>query len=66
MSRRNAATLGVVLWAVSLLWATTFEDVSPKAMAFWAVASALVVAAAILASRTASRALRRTVLKDDA
>jgi len=65
MSRRNAVTLGVVLWAVSLLWATTFEEVTPRAMAIWAVASALVIAAAILAARTVSRAMRNAV-EDDA
>jgi fumarate reductase subunit C len=64
VSRRNAVTLGVVLWAVSLLWATTFDEVTPKAMAIWALASAVVVAAAILAARTASRALRNAVEDD--
>lgn len=64
MSRRSAGTLGVVLWAVSLLWATTFEEVTPKAMTIWAVASAVVVALTIAAARAMSRALRRAVLKD--
>ena len=61
MTRRNAATLGVVLWALSLLWATTFEDVSVKAMLVWAVASAVVVALAIVVARTVSRAMKRAV-----
>ena len=65
MSRRSAGTLGVVLWTVSLLWATTFEEVTPKAMAIWAVASAVVVALVIVLARVASRALRDAVLKDE-
>lgn len=64
MSRRSAGTLGVVLWALSLLWATTFEDVSVKAMAIWAVASAVVVTVTIVAARTASRALKRAAGED--
>lgn len=64
MSRRGAATLGVVLWAVSLVWATTFEEVTPRSVAVWAVASAVVIALATIAARTASRALKRAVGDD--
>lgn len=53
--------LGVVLWALSLLWATTFEEVTPKAVAVWAVASAVVVTLATVLARTASLALKRAV-----
>lgn len=53
--------LGVVLWALSLLWATTFDEVTPKAVAVWAVASAVVIALATVLARTASQALKRAV-----
>ncbi|HEV2890583.1 MAG TPA: hypothetical protein VGX28_09420 [Frankiaceae bacterium] len=64
MSRRNAFTLGVVLWALSLLWGTTFEDVSVRAIVVWGIASAVVIALATVAARAASRALRNAAGDD--
>ena len=64
MTRKNAATLGVVLWAFSLLWSTTFEDVTPRSVAIWGVSSAIVIALATVAARTAARALKRAAGED--
>ena len=65
MSRRTAASVGVVAWLASMIWAATWPEADGRTFAVWAAVSAAVVTAAVVGSRVLSRALRRAVLKDE-